>query len=93
MSKFPPPEKVLIEKIRLDPELQTQDGINEVTVYEYAELMKDGVQFPPVDVYRDGGEYVLTDGFHRVAAAKKNEESKITRAASSTCRAPKANYQ
>ena len=49
MSKLPPPPKVLIVNIRLDPDLQIRETINKDKVAEYAELMKDGAEFPPVD--------------------------------------------
>lgn len=43
----------------------------------YAALMKDGVKFPPVEITIDGGNNFLTDGFHRVAAARKNGKKYI----------------
>jgi len=45
--------------VRIDPE----------TVREYAERMKAGDRFPPVQVYFDGTDHWLSDGFHRVKAA------------------------
>jgi ParB-like chromosome segregation protein Spo0J len=40
-------------------------------VDEYAEVLRQGGQFPCVVVFFDGKDYWLADGFHRVAAAKK----------------------
>jgi hypothetical protein len=40
-------------------------------VAAYAEAMRRGDEFPPVDVYFDGSEYWLADGFYRVSAARK----------------------
>ena len=40
-------------------------------VYKYAKLMEQGVEFPPVHVYRDKfGNLTYNDGRHRVMAAK-----------------------
>src|SRR5579859_4006214 len=75
---LPPPPKVLIVNIRVDPDLQIREDLNEEKVSEYAGLMKDGAVFPPVDLYRDGSVYVLAGGFHRMAAAEVNGESKIS---------------
>jgi hypothetical protein len=40
------------------------------TVQAYAESMRDGIEFPPIDVFNDGqsGKYILADGFHRYTA-------------------------
>ena len=42
-------------------------------------LVKDGLPFDPILVTRikDSGYYLLTDGWHRVQAAKKNEDRLI----------------
>ncbi len=64
------PEKIEIARIRRDGGTQSRQSLNGPTVYEYAEEMKGGAVFPPVILYYDGTEYVLADGFHRVAAAE-----------------------
>jgi hypothetical protein len=45
--------------------------IDEEIVREYAERMKAGDHFPPVQVYFDGTDHWLSDGFHRVKAARE----------------------
>ena len=35
---------------------------------EYGERMKAGEKFPPIDVFFDGKDYWLADGFHRIQA-------------------------
>lgn len=61
--------KVLnIQAIRIDGGTQSREQINQDCVNEYAELVKDGVEFPPVSVYFDGTDYYLADGFHRYMA-------------------------
>ena len=39
----------------LDLSFQTRFGLNDETVAEYAELLQDGVIFPPVEVYDISG--------------------------------------
>lgn len=58
--------------LRVDPELQSRDGLDAGTVEEYAELMRGGVAFPPGRVFRAaGGALWLAQGFHRVEAAAR----------------------
>ena len=51
---------------------QVRASVNLESVDEYALAMADGAQFPPVDVFHDGSQYILADGFHRVMSAKRN---------------------
>lgn len=60
-----------LEKIKIDGGTQSRAKIQEATVAEYADAMKEGAVFPPVTVFHDGAEYFLADGFHRYFAAKK----------------------
>jgi ParB-like nuclease domain len=46
-------------------------GIDPGTVFNYAEDMQGGATFPPVKAYHDGTHYYLSDGFHRVEAARR----------------------
>lgn len=55
--------------ITRDAGTQVRAVIDAHTVRDYAEHMAQGVEFPPVVVFRHGTTYVLADGFHRVAAA------------------------
>ena len=57
--------------IRLDGGTQSRAAINPAIVDAYAEDMAEGAQFPSVVVFHDGESYWLSDGFHRVAAAKQ----------------------
>jgi hypothetical protein len=43
----------------------------EIVVDEYAEAMRQGAAFPPIDVFQEGDTYFLADGFTRHAAAKR----------------------
>jgi hypothetical protein len=59
------------EQIRLDGGTQPRAVLNKEQMEGYADLMRDGVEFPPVTVFYDGENYWLADGFHRVGAAAK----------------------
>lgn len=63
--------KIQLKKVRLDGDTQPRQFINEDVVNEYAEHLTEDVVFPPVDVFYDGANYWLADGFHRYFANKK----------------------
>lgn len=69
------PQTLQLSKIRTDRGTQVRCVITTDIVEEYAERMVDGDKFPPVDVFLDAqlDEYILADGFHRVAACQKND--------------------
>jgi hypothetical protein len=58
--------------IRCDAGTQSRAAINEDVVSEYAERMLEGDKFPPAEVFFDGNQYYLADGFHRILAANRN---------------------
>lgn len=51
--------------------------IHSETVAEYAKLWREGVQFPPVDVFDDGQKLYAADGFHRREAAEEAGQTEI----------------
>lgn len=60
-----------VENITVDDSIQVRVGrLNDAKVASYAEMVKRGVEFPAVDVFRDGDVLYLADGFHRLAAHK-----------------------
>lgn len=63
--------KLELDKIRTDGGTQPRAALRIDVVEEYAELMRMGIEFPPVTVYFDGENYWLTDGFHRLKAARQ----------------------
>lgn len=65
-----------IDKIKIEG-TQSRVQINESTVSEYAEAIKNGVQFPPVTVFFDGTNFWLADGFHRLLAHKRAGKTEI----------------
>jgi len=46
-------------------------------VQKYMQMMKDGVEFDPVRVWKRGKEYWIVDGVHRVEAARQLGKSTI----------------
>lgn len=50
---------------------QPREELDYSVVDEYAELMNAGVEFPPIVVVKSGATHHLSDGWHRVEAAKK----------------------
>jgi len=56
---------------------QPRVAINEETVVEYADLLKEGTEFPPVVAFYDGELYWLADGFHRFLAHARAGLKKI----------------
>lgn len=66
-----------LDKLRLDGDTQPRTAIDQSVVNEYARLYEAGVKFEPVDVFFDGTDYWLADGFHRWHAARKADLDKI----------------
>lgn len=60
-----------LKQLHIDGGTQPRVAINEDTVAEYAEALKDGATFPPVVAFHDGHVYWLADGFHRYLAHRR----------------------
>jgi ParB-like chromosome segregation protein Spo0J len=69
--------KLQIKDIRLDRALQPRALMNEDIISEYAELIADGTEFPPITVYFDSVYYWLADGYHRYFAHKSAAQTEI----------------
>lgn len=66
--------KVKLTRICAPKELQSRAGMNEALIDEYAEAMRAGAVFPPIDVFEDPNDpdiLWLGGGFHRTPAAAK----------------------
>lgn len=57
---------------------QARAEIDQTTVAEYAEALKEGTEFPHVVVFFDGENYILADGFHRFYAHKRAGRTEIS---------------
>jgi len=65
-------KKLSLSRIVAHQEVQARVAMNEETIEEYAEAMRNGDRLPPVVVFSDDGVfYWLADGFHRYHAAKR----------------------
>lgn len=61
---------IKLDDIRIDGETQGRAVIDQPTVYNYLEHMKEGDQFPKMLTVFDGTTHWLVDGFHRYHAYK-----------------------
>ncbi len=61
-------QKIYPEYIRRDGDTQPRSKIDQAVCNDYHDRMKAGEKFPAIDVYFDGKEYWLADGFHRIQA-------------------------
>jgi hypothetical protein len=68
-------KKLNLNVIRADGGTQVRESLNQDVVSEYAEALQAGAAFPPMDVFHDGSEYWLADGFHRLFAYRKIERA------------------
>lgn len=71
-------KKLKLSDIRIDGGTQARVALNQDVVKEYAEHMRDGVEFPAITVFFDGSAYWLADGFHRYFGYKSNGVLEIT---------------
>lgn len=62
-------EQIRRTDIRADS-TQSRARIDQDTLHDYAELLRDGKTLPPLLVFYDGEFYWLADGFHRYFAAQ-----------------------
>lgn len=60
------------------PHTQVRATLDQTVIDEYAEAMRNGVEFPPITVFFDGfAEYWIADGWHRYRAAADNGAKEI----------------
>lgn len=61
----------VLSTIELDASIQCRADIDIATVNEYAEAMRGGAEFPPVDLFGTAEKCWIGDGWHRVMAARQ----------------------
>lgn len=71
MSK-PETKNLNLDLIRIDGGTQPRVKIDLDVIDEYAAAFENGDEMPAIDVFFDGAEYWLADGFHRYHGAKKH---------------------
>src|SRR5688572_3069537 len=67
-----------ISSIRRDGGTQIRVEFHETTADEFAEMLMDGGELPPVTVFFDGTDYWLADGFHRMRAHERAWRDEIS---------------
>lgn len=71
-------EILAIDLLRIDGDTQCRLKIDEDTVEDYASLIVDtNWPFPPLDVFHDGSDYFVGDGFHRLLAGRRVNRASI----------------
>lgn len=70
-------KSVKLSEIRIDGGTQARASLDEATVADYADAIKDGEQFPPVVAFFDGAAHWLADGFHRFHAHRNAGSDEI----------------
>jgi uncharacterized ParB-like nuclease family protein len=70
--------EIPLEKVVLDNAQQMRiEGLDDLTVQNYAGQMQDGEYLPPIIVLKKNGQYICYDGFHRVTARNLIGEATI----------------
>jgi hypothetical protein len=75
------PKPIAIDLIRIDAGTQFRAAINQDRVTDYAELFDGSKDWPfdsACEVYFDGVEYFLVDGFHRYHAGKRVKRASLS---------------
>jgi hypothetical protein len=70
-------QEVSLEAVCLESRLQVRAQTESRRVKEYAALMANGTEFPPIAIFNDGKTLWLGDGKHRTLAARQNGDSTI----------------
>ena len=68
-----------IDLLRLDGDTQSRVRICPDTVDDYAELIESNGSWPlgPLDVFHDGSDYWVADGFHRTLAGQQAKRASL----------------
>lgn len=70
-------ELLTVSNLILSPDIQPRTAMDMVVIQEYADEMKSGTKFPPIEVVFDGQDYWVWDGFHRAKAARSAQLAQI----------------
>lgn len=72
--------KVLsVDLPRIDADTQSRVAIDDDVVSDYTDIIEESTAwpFPPIDVFHDGTDYLIADGFHRFLAAHRAKRGSI----------------
>jgi len=64
-------QNIEISKIKANPDFMMRDKLDTKMVADYKERLTTILKSAPIMVYEVDGDYLLTDGFHRLAAARQ----------------------
>jgi len=64
--------EIPISEIERNPDLMMRDKLDKALVAQYSENIEIILAAAPVEIYKVDGKCILTDGFHRVAAASQS---------------------
>jgi uncharacterized ParB-like nuclease family protein len=70
-------KKLNVDLVDLSGGTQVRKSVDQERITLFAENMKDGDVFPPIDVFHDGSTYWLSSGFHRYFAVKSLGKASI----------------
>lgn len=70
-------ETLSLNQIITNAGTQSRVGIDEAVVVEYYDLLQEGKNFPPIEVFKHGSKCYLVDGFHRLEAHRRAEYESI----------------
>jgi len=71
-------KKIKIREILANDDQYPREKLSEPTIDDYARVMKDGTELPPIVVFLDGAKYYLADGRHRLEATRRIGRKQIT---------------
>jgi hypothetical protein len=63
--------KLELSKIRLDGGTQSREMLSPEWIEKYAQDLRSGIKFDPIEVVYDGTDYWCWDGFHRCTASRQ----------------------
>lgn len=70
--------EIPISEIERNQDLMMRDKLDKALVAQYSENIEVILAAAPVEIYRVDGKCILTDGFHRVAAASQSNLDSIS---------------
>lgn len=70
-------KKISISKIVSDENIMPREHINHIYINNLVDDLETGAKFPPVDLFFNGKQYFIADGFHRLEVFKISGHNKI----------------
>jgi uncharacterized ParB-like nuclease family protein len=72
------PVMLPLDQITIHDEIQVRlEGLDEEWIETLVNVLENGGELTPVEVYQDGAHYILADGFHRVEAYKRTTATQV----------------